>query len=127
MKIILPFLTSSCFAATWNPSASVTTSWPGNSDRPAGAIVEFFSEAGSIADGSGSCKVTVGTNGVNFAHFFDAHVGNQGSNDDVFTLSAHGGHQDDGKFVFMVFADDKPKVGDFSIECQNDTAVAGPV
>ena len=122
----LSLLASSVYSASWSASPSLTTSWPGNADRPAGAIVEFASDSGSIADGSGSCQVTVSTNGLNFAHFFDAHV-SQSTTAGEFVLSAHGSHQDNGKFVFMVFADDKPKVGDFLIECQNDTAVAGPV
>ena len=122
----LPLLASSVFSASWTPTASLTTSWPGNSDRPAGAIVEFSSDAGSISDGSGSCQVTVATIGVNFAHFFDGHVG-PSTTPGEFTLAAYGGHQDDGKFVFMVFADDKPKVADFTVACQNDSAITGPV
>jgi len=122
----LPILTSSVFSASWTPTASLTTSWPGNSERPAGAIVEFSSDAGSISDGSGTCQVTVATNGVNFAHFFDAHVG-LSTTPGEFTLAAHGDHQDDGKFVFMIFADDKLQVADFSVTCQNDTALTGPV
>ena len=100
-------LAASAQAVTWSgTNVNVTTSWATedqnggahtNAPRSAGALVSFDSPAGSIANGTGSCTVTVSNVAVNFAHFFDAHVGSSGASG-VFTLSAHGEHQDQGSY-----------------------------
>lgn len=122
-------------AITWTGVHNVTTSWPQedqnggdhtNAPRSAGALVSFTSPAGQIANGTGSCTVTVNNLNVNFAHFFDAHVGTSASAG-VFSLSAHGAHQDEGSFSFLVMADAEPTNSDFVVECQNDAGVSGPV
>jgi len=122
-------------AITWSGSdLNVTTSWPAevitadhtNVGRSAGGLVTFNSPAGQIANGTGSCTVTVSNINVEFAHFFDAHVGTS-AGAGVFTLSAHGAHQDTGSFNFLLMADAEPQNGDIAVECQNDAAVTGPV
>ncbi len=64
-------------AADWpGQNINLTTSWPAseNSERAAGGIWKFESAANQIVNGTGSCDVTINTAGVNFGHFFDAHV-----------------------------------------------------
>jgi len=129
-------LAASAQAVTWPATnVNVTTSWPTedqnmgahtNAPRSAGALVSFDSPAGSISNGTGSCTVTVSNVAVNFAHFFDAHVGSSGASG-VFTLSAHGAHQDQGSYSFLVMGDAEPTNADFAVECQDDSAVTGPV
>jgi len=111
-------------SAVWNPSlVNITTAWPGNDDRQAGAIVNFDSPAGAISGGNGTCDVTVSTNGVSFVTFFNAHVLPINAVG-TWTITAMGDWQDQGSFDFMVFADDTPVDGDITVECQDDTALS---
>merc|ERR1711981_415436 len=129
-------LAASTQAITWSGSnVNVTTSWPTedqnggahtNAPRSAGALVTFDSPVDQIANGPGSCTLTVSNVNVNFAPFFDAHVGASPSQG-VYTLSAHGAHQDQGSYSFLVMGDAEPQNGDFAVECQNDAGVTGPV
>merc|ERR1712226_86940 len=114
-------------AADWaGTNINVTTSWESNDDTSAGGIVTFESPADAIANGTGSCTVTISTVGLSFVHFFNAHVGTSGAAG-TYELSAHGAHQDTGVYQFLVNSDEAPVEADFDILCQDDAAVSGPV
>lgn len=114
---------ASVASATWNPAlVNITTSWPGNDQRPAGALVQFDSPAGQISGGNGTCEVAITTAGVSFVSFFNAHVLPYNPTKQAYEITGGGADwQDQGFFDFIVFADDEPADGDITVSCQDDS------
>jgi hypothetical protein len=124
MKYLLP-LFAAANAVTWQgQNLNLTVSWPGNDDRAAGGIVTFDSGAGQIANGTGSCDVTINTAGVNFVHFFNAHHAGAYDGSGTWTIAAPSNWEDQGQYQFLFMADDEPDIADISVECQDDSAIA---
>merc|ERR1711934_377034 len=76
-----------------------------------------------MGNGTGSCDVTINTAGVNFVHFFNAHVSTYDGSG-TWTVFAMADWEDQGQFSFLVFSDDEPADGDIDVTCQDDSAVA---
>merc|ERR1712178_477671 len=117
---------ASVASAAWNPAlVNITTSWPGNDQRPAGALVQFDSPAGQISGGNGTCEVAITTAGVSFVSFFNAHVLPYNPTKQAYEITGGGENwQDQGFFDFIVFADDEPADGDITASCQDDDPLA---
>lgn len=122
MKLILATLAAAA-SAQWNPSPNVTASWPGNDERPAGAIVQFDSPANSIVNGTGSCSITVNTLTVSFMHFFNAHVFGVYDGSGTWNIAAPSSWEDQGSYSFLVNADAEPANANFDITCQDSAGV----
>ena len=68
------YLISGIHAISIPAEVTMTTSWPGNDHAEAGGLWEFSIPGGMIANGTGSCSVSISTVGLSFVHFFNAHV-----------------------------------------------------
>lgn len=75
MLIKLASLIASAYAMQVPGQVTLSNSWPSNDHAEAGGIWEFTIPADMIVNGTGSCSVSVGTVGLSFVHFFNAHVG----------------------------------------------------
>lgn len=125
-KLAAAGLLAAVSADTWPATdTNLTSHWPAseNSARSAGGIWTFDSPANDIVNGTGSCDVTIATAGVNFVHFFNAHVATYDGSG-TWTVYAMANWEDQGQFSFLAFSDDEPADGDISVTCQNDAAVA---
>jgi len=105
MFTLVLFFFAAASAQDWAPTLiNITTSWPGNSDTSAGAVIQFDSPAGDISEGSGSCDITITTAGTSFVHFFDADILSHGAMG-LWTICAMGSWQDLGTFNFLLLSD----------------------